>query len=406
MNFTEGVRQSFDVIAGNKVRSFLTMLGINFGVGCLIAISIVGLAFRDSIDSEMGKYGSTLLWVQPDWSAYASGENRTLLDRRDIAYFEGALPGLISSGTIFDRQDVVHYKGNSSPTSIFGVDPSHFDLFAVQLAEGRNFTADDIRYRKNVAILRPDIASTLFGEVEETPLGRIIRIGERNYTVIGITERQGQGFLSDGSNNTTIFVPQNLIASRIWGGPDIKYWVYIMKFDTADHVELADQRIRHYLGSRYGKIRENDRFRIQRMDTYVGMVDRVLNIVSMLILVIAVISIVVGGLGIMNIMLVAVTERTREIGVRMAVGARSRDILAQFVIEAISLCMLGGGTGILFGTGVAAIACAVLKWKFIVSAGIVVGALGISTVIGLIFGIYPAYRASKLMPIEALRSEV
>ncbi|MBI9101393.1 MAG: ABC transporter permease [Spirochaetales bacterium] len=430
MNITEGIRQSFDVISGNKIRSFLTMLGINFGVGCLIAISIVGLAFRDSINSEMGQYGSTLLWVQPDWHAYASGEQRTLLTKRDLAYFNSALPGIVGSGTIFDNTSSVSYKGNSTYTTIMGVDPAHFELFAVKIEKGRNFMEDDITHRRNVCIIRPDIESTLFSDEvtstmssgsdsdsgsgsvptsekgSDSSLGKIIRVGDRNFTVIGVTERMGQGFLSDGSDNNTVFIPQNLLASRIWGGPDIKYWVYLMKFDTPENVDLAEERILHYLDGKYGKIREEDRFRVERMDSYIGMVDKVLNIVSILILVIAVISIVVGGLGIMNIMLVAVTERTREIGVRMAVGARARDILSQFVIEAITLCLLGGGTGILFGSGLAAIACSILDWKFMISATIILGALSISTIIGLIFGIYPAYQASKLMPIDALRSDI
>ncbi len=404
MNITEGIKQSFDVIRGNKIRSFLTMLGINFGVGCLIAISIVGLAFRDSINNEMGQYGSTLLWIQPNWSAYVSRESRTFMNDRDLSYFNKALPGRVNSGSIFDDVDSASYRGNSTRTSVFGVDHSHFDLFSVEVTEGRNFIPDDFDQRRPVCILRPDIASTLFKE--QVPLGKVIRVGDKNFTVIGVTERQGQGFISDGSDNNTIFVPQHIIANKVWGGPDIKYWIYIMKFDTQENVDLAQERIEHYLANKYGEIRGEPRFKIERLDTYIGMVDKVLNIVSILILVIAVISIVVGGLGIMNIMLVAVTERTREIGVRMAVGAQGKDILIQFVIEAITLCLLGGGTGIIFGSGLAAIACSILKWKFFISAGIILGALSISTVIGLIFGIYPAYKASLLMPIEALRSDV
>jgi len=405
MNLTEGIRQSLEVIRGNKIRSFLTMLGINFGVGCLIAISIVGMAFRNSIDSEMGRYGTTLLWVQTNWSAYASREARTFLDGRDIRYFQTALPGLESDGSIFDSTETASWRGNSRQTGIMGVNYSHFDLFSVALEKGRNFLPEDFRLRRAVCILRPDIASVLFPDGDD-PLGKIIRLGDRNYTVIGVTERRGQGFVSDGSDNYTIFVPQDLLASRIWGGREIRYWIYLMKFETPADVDLASERIAHYLNSRYGELRGQPRFQISRLDSFVQTVDRVLNIVSMLILVIAVISIVVGGLGIMNIMLVAVTERTREIGVRMAVGARSRDILIQFVIEAITLCLLGGGTGILFGTGLAFIACAALKWRFFVSAGIVLGALGISTTIGLVFGIYPAWKASRLMPIEALRTEL
>lgn len=404
MNITEGLRQSIDVIRGNKVRSFLTMLGINFGVGCLIAISVIGLAFRDSVNSEMGRYGSTLLWVQPNWRAYASNESRTYMSERDKAYFEAALPGMISIESIFNATYNVSYKGNSSKTSVMGVEPAHFDMFSIKMEKGRLFMEDDLVNKRAVCVLRPDIAASLFED--EDPLGKIISINDRNFKVIGLTERMGQGFISDGSDNNTIFVSQDYVATRIWGGRDIKYWFLIMKFDVLENVNLAQERITHFLNNKYGKIRGEERFQIERLDTYVGMVDKILNIITVLVLVIAIISIIVGGLGIMNIMLVAVTERTREIGIRMAIGATSRDILIQFVIEAVALCLIGGGTGIIFGAALAAIACSILKWKFMISLSIVLGALFISTSIGLIFGIYPSYKASKLMPIEALRSEV
>ena len=404
MKITEGLRQSFEVIRGNKIRSFLTMLGINFGVGCLIAISVVGLAFRESINSEMGKYGSDVLWVYPDWSAYASREQRTLMNSRDIAYFHTALPGILKGCSIFEQTMPVKYRGNSIRTTIFGAADSHFEIFPVNLEDGRFFMDEDIKTRRPVCIIRPDIASSLFKG--EDPIGKVIQIGEKNFTVIGLTERKTQDFLNDGSDNNTIFVHQDFVATKIWGGRDYKYWIYIMKFDTPENVDLAEERIVSYLENRYGMIRGEPRFRVERLDSYIGMANKILNIISILVLVIAVISIVVGGLGIMNIMLVAVTERTREIGVRMAIGATSKDILIQFIIEAITFCLLGGGTGIIFGAGVGAIVCSILEWQFILSLSIIMGALFISTSIGLIFGIFPAWKASKMMPIDALRSEV
>lgn len=404
MKITEGLYQSLDVIRGNKVRSFLTMLGINFGVGCLIAISVIGLAFRDSVNSEMGRYGSTLLWVQTNWRAYASNENRTYMTDRDKKYFEAALPGMISIESLFNAAYPVSYKGNSSRTTVMGVEPAHFDMFSIKIERGRLFMSEDSANKRAVCILRPDIAATLFGD--EDPLGKMITINERNFEVIGLTERMGQGFISDGSDNNTVFVPEDYVATRVWGGRDIKYGFLIMKFDVQENVNRAQERIAAYLNQKYGKIRGEERFTIQRLDTYVGMVNKILNIITVLVLVIAIISIIVGGLGIMNIMLVAVTERTREIGIRMAIGATPRDILIQFVIEAVTLCLIGGGTGIIFGAVLAAVACSILQWKFLISLTIVLGALLISTSIGLIFGIYPSWKASKLMPIEALRSEV
>ena len=403
MNISEGVREAFDVIRGNKARSILTMTGINFGVGCLIAISVVGLAFRDSITNELGRYGSTLLWVQVNGRAYASREPRIFLREKDLQWFRSALPGFEAGESIFQRTYPASYRGETHRTTIMGVKPVHFDFFSIHVEKGRPFLEQDSANRSSVCILRPDIAAKLFRG--EDPLGRVIRIGDKNFTVIGLTERFTQGFLSDGSDNNTIFVPQEFVASRVWGGREIKYWIYIMRLDTQENVDHAAERVEDYLEKKYGELRGEKRFNIERLDSYVDMVDKILTIVSTLVLVIASISIVVGGLGIMNIMLVAVTERTREIGVRMAVGAKRADILSQFIIEAVILCLLGGGAGILFGSGLAAIACKILEWRFLISFGIVMMALGISTAIGLTFGIYPAYKASKLLPIEALRAE-
>ncbi len=403
MKFTEGLRESLGVIGGNKVRSFLTILGINFGVGCLIAISVVGLAFRNSIENEIGRYGSTMLWVQPDSRSYANSERRVLLDRKDINYFLQALPGLENSGSIFDQRYTASYRGETYTTMVYGSSPGYFDIFDIKISEGRLFIQQDLELRRPVCILRPDIAAKLFNS--EPPLGKQVRIGNRNYTVIGITERVNNNFLSDGSDDNTIFVPENFISSKIWGGINIKYWVYLLKFKTIDDVNIAEQRISNYLDKKYGDLRGNPRFRIERLDSYVDMADNILNIISTLILVIASISLVVGGLGIMNIMLVAVTERTREIGIRMAVGATRTDIIIQFIIEAIVLCLIGGGTGVIFGISLSAIACSILEWKFALPAVMVAGALGISSIIGIIFGIYPAWKASRLMPVEALRSE-
>jgi putative ABC transport system permease protein len=275
-------------------------------------------------------------------------------------------------------------------------------MFSIKIRGGRRLLPIDLELHRSVCVLRPDIATRLFHD--EDPVNRSVRIGERTYTVVGVTERLEQGFLSDGSDNNSIFVPYELVASRFWGS-ETRYWFLVMSFDSIAHVDVALNRITAYLDNTYGRLRGEDRFRVERLDAYIGIVKRVLGIVSTLVLAIAAISLVVGGLGIMNIMLVTVTERTREIGVRMAVGASRADVLSQFVVEAITLCLIGGGAGVLFGIGLAAIACAALQWRLLVTVPIVAAALGASTAIGLVFGIYPAYRASKLQPVDALRSE-
>ncbi len=403
MKITEGLRESFDVIRGNKVRSFLTILGINFGVGCLIAISVVGLGFRSSIESELGRYGSTLLWVQVNHRAYAMNESRILMDARDIAYFNGALPGVERGESLFDASYPVSYRGESFVTTVYGIEPVHFSMFDTRMASGRAILAQDMEARARVCVLRPDIAAKLFKG--DDPVGRTVMVDGRGFTVIGVTERLEGGFLSDGSDNNTVFVPAPFIASRVWGGSEVKYWVYLIRFRSPGDLDTAEERMAAYLDKRYGTLRGENRFRISRLDSFTKMTERILDIVNTLVTVIASISIVVGGLGIMNIMLVAVTERTREIGVRMAVGATRTDILSQFITEAVVLCLVGGITGVLFGLLLAAGACSFLKWQFVVPAGIVVGALAMACVIGMVFGIYPAYKASGLLPVEALRSE-
>ncbi|MDC7226919.1 MAG: ABC transporter permease [Spirochaetales bacterium] len=403
MKITEGLRESISVMGGNKIRAVLTILGINFGVGCLIAISVIGLAFRDSVGSEVGRYGSTLLWVQVDGNSYLKGESRILMDGRDIKFFKQALPGLQSSGTLFSETYTAAYMGESKEAQVLGVGPGHFEMFDSKIEKGRTFIEQDISLRKRVCVIRPDIAARLFKD--EDPLGKVIRLSERNYTVIGVTERANNMLLSDGSDNNTIFIPDSLVGAKIWGGNFVKYWIYLFKFDSIENVEIAEERINSYLEKKYGLLRDLPRFRVQRLDSFVGMIDRILNIITTLVTVIAAISIVVGGLGIMNIMLVAVTERTREIGIRMAVGATKTDIVVQFIIEAIVLCLIGGATGVFFGAVLAAVVCSILEWKFMLSFVIVAGALGISTFIGLVFGIYPAWKASRLMPVEALRSD-
>lgn len=404
MNITEGLRESVSVISGNKVRSFLTILGINFGVGCLIAISVIGLAFRESVGSEIGRYGSTMLWVQVDGRSYMSGEPRIPMDGRDIKFFKQTLPGLKSSGSLFNAAYTASYMGESAAVQVIGVSPGHFDMFDINIEKGRQYFEQDVNLRKRVCVMRPDIASRLFGD--EEPVGKTIRLSEKNYKVIGVTDRLSSMFLSDGSDNNTIFIPDYLVGSKIFGGNFIKYWIYLFKFESIEDVDIAQERISAYLEKRYGLLRGEPRFRIERLDSFVGMVDRILGIITTLVTVIAAISIVVGGLGIMNIMLVAVTERTREIGIRMAVGATRKDIVIQFIIEAVVLCLIGGGTGVVFGSALAAIVCKILEWKFMLSFLYVSGALTISTVIGLVFGIYPAWKASRLMPVEALRAEV
>jgi len=406
MYISEGIKQTFEVIRASKVRSFLTMLGINFGVGSLIAITIIGLSIRQSVNLQMNQYGSTLTYIQQNYEVYEPGETQSLLDDSDLRFFTKTLPGLTALDTFLHLNSNVGFQGKDKKAQIIGVMPDHFEIMLIKLKAGRFFTSSEADLQKKVCILGAEIAKSLFDTSD--PIGRNVQLFSNSFTVVGVREKMEQGLflLHDGSNDNSVYVPLDFTAKRIWQGNIKKYWAIIFKFDNNRNMDSAINRIEYYLDNKYGKIREQPRFQIRKLETFIGTINSVLDIINTLILVLAAISLVVGGLGIMNIMLVTVTERTREIGLRMAIGASRKDILHQFIIEAVTLCLIGGGIGVFFGITIAVIVCSIIKMAFIFSLLIVIAALAISTVIGLLFGIYPAYKASSLTPIEALRSEV
>jgi putative ABC transport system permease protein len=406
MNIEEGFRQSLDVLRANKTRSFLTMLGINFGVMSLVAISIIGLSFRGYISKEMAKYGSEIMWVFINDQAYARGEQRTLLSESDLAYFRRSLPGLEYSSTFFFTTAPAVAGGKTQTVSLFGVDTDYFQIFAAsrRIAKGRALLPDDELHRRAVCVVGPEIAGLLFGA--EEPVGRRVRFLDRSFTVVGVTAPNESTFVSDGTDDTTIWVPQAFVAARAFGGREKKYYVLLLKFASLAQVDGAVIRMENYFEQKYGLLRGEKRFRVMKFETFIQITNNVLDIVSTLILVISGISLLVGGLGIMNIMLVTVTERTQEIGMRQAVGARRRDVLSQFLIEAVFLCLIGGFVGVALGAAIAAVVCTLLQWAFVFSLAAVVLGLAIATAIGVLFGLYPAWKASRLTPVEALRVEV
>ncbi|MEM5948295.1 ABC transporter permease [Spirochaetia bacterium 38H-sp] len=405
MDIKQAVSQAFDVIRENKARSFFTILGINIGVAALIAISVIGIAFKTSINNEVGKYGSTLVWVQVNWRAYAKGEARALLDEKDL-YFFNNMKGIKSGEPVLFAYLSVQAKGKRKETDIVGVGEEHFRLFDIAIENGRSFSREELEKKARMCVIGPDLARFLFGRTNVT--GETLQIGAQLYTVAGVTETRNSQteFLSDGTGNMSVFIPYTILEKLSTGTSSRKYRIYLMDFDTVEDAKKASVHIKDYLIKRYGLLRDKERFRVEQLSSYVEMIDRILSIISLIVTVIAAVSILVGGLGIMNIMLVAVTERTREIGIRRAIGAKKKDILIQFLIEAVVLCLIGGGSGLFLGLLIAWIVCAILSWSFFISSLIVFSAITGASALGIIFGLYPSYMAARLMPVEALRYEV
>lgn len=405
MEIKQSLSQSFDVIRENKLRSFFTILGINIGVAALIAISVIGTAFKTSVNQKMGGYGTTLLWVHVNWRNYARGEKRILFDKKDVQFFQ-YLPGIKSLEPVLSSGITVQANGKTKNTDINGVGGAHFRVFNIAIQNGRHFRFLDVEKKSKICVIGPELAQFLFGRVNVA--GYEIQIGSQFYTIVGVTDsRNSHGaLLNDGGGNSSVYIPYTTFERMFSGTTSGRYQIYLMDFMTLSQSQKATRMIQDYLIKKYGLLRNKERFKVEQLSSYVKMVDKILSIVSLIVTVIAGVSILVGGLGIMNIMLVAVTERTREIGIRRAIGAKRKDILIQFLIEALVLCLIGGGSGLLLGFLIAWVVCSILSWPFLISALIVLFAIVGASSLGIIFGLYPSYMAAQLMPVEALRYEV
>ena len=400
MNVIEGLREALGSLFANKLRSILTILGIVIGVAAVIAVIAIGQGGKAVVINELEGWGSSMMWLEPNGQAYDDGQRRTPLDMEDIQTFS-AYDGVIAVAPLVDVRSQGRYRGNSEALMVRGTTADFHLIRAFDLSEGRFLSERDDEKGLKVAVLRPGIKDKLFGKGERS-IGERIRLGNIEFTVIGVTEEYKRGFTSDGTDNNTIFIPFQ-VAQKMRGTSDI--WFSFLKVRNTDSIERVENKIVSYLERRYGLIGKKNRFQVGRAKEIIDSANSILGTMAAIVSGIAAISLLVGGIGIMNIMFVSVTERTKEIGVRKAIGAKRADILSQFLIEAVVLCLIGGGIGILIGVGGAQLASILAKWPPLVSLSSVGLALGVSLAIGMFFGIYPAYRAARLDPVEALRFE-
>ena len=400
MNVFEGLGEALRALFANKLRSILTTLGIVIGVAAVIAVVAIGQGGKAVIINELEGWGSSMMWIEVNDAAYDEGGRRTPLKNEDIETFS-AYDEVIAVAPLVDVRSQARYRGVVEALRVRGTTADFYLIRAFGLTQGRFLSKGDDERGLKVAVLRPGIRDKLFG-IGGRSIGERIRLGNIEFTVVGVTEEYERGFTSDGSDNDTIFIPFR-VAQKMRATSDI--WFTFMKVESSDNIEKVEDRITSYLTRRYGLIGEKDRFKVGKAKEIIESANRILDTMAAIVSAIAAISLLVGGIGIMNIMFVSVSERTREIGVRKAIGAKRVDILAQFLIEAVVLCLIGGSIGILIGVGGAQLASILAKWPPLVSPGSVVLALGVSLAIGMFFGIYPAYRAARLDPVEALRFE-
>jgi putative ABC transport system permease protein len=407
MTAGEGFRESWDTISHNKLRTLLTMLGMNIGVAAVIAIMAGGLMARTAIMSGVESIGAALLWITPNYSAYDHSRDRLYLKPTDLDDMRSLVENAVFSPLLRSNQPVSR-GGFEDPNRIYGVVPAYNAIWQREVAVGRFISEEDVAAKRKVAVLGRDAARVFFSALRPGDvIGHTIRIGAQVFTVVGILTPRERSFVSDGSDNETIYVPYPALESVMswdrFGGPRVlSLDIQVNDVSNLDYTVTVLER---FLLARYGRIGEEPRFIVHKAEENIDTFNRIFSIISTVISLIAGVSLLVSGIGIMNIMLVTVTERTKEIGIRKAIGAKRADIMIQFLIEAVSICLIGGGIGILLGVGIAFAVAAVQGWHYLMPLYAIAMGIGVSVVIGLFFGIYPAMKASRLDPVVALTKE-
>ena len=408
--FTSALRIAFRALQVNKLRSALTMLGIVIGVMAVIATAAIGLGAKESIQAQIASIGSNIMIVIPG-SLTSSGMhmgtgNAVTLSETDARELPLQCPDIARAVPVVRGGAQVVYENSNWATIIFGTTPGFLDIRNIGIAEGAAFTQQDVDSANKVALLGKTVATNLFGDVD--PVGRTIRIKNVPFTVVGVLTPKGQS-ASGYDQDDLIVLPISTAKRKVLGiktaNADAVDAIMIQA-KSVDRIQVAQEeatallRQQHHLAPS-----EEDDFSIRSMQEIFAARLASSRIMSMMLGAVASVSLVVGGIGIMNIMLVSVSERTREIGLRQAVGAKPGDILTQFLIEAVALSLLGGSVGVVLGIGTSLLIAAFAKWSMIISPWAVIMSVCFSAVVGISFGYYPARKAAYLDPIEALRAE-
>ncbi len=406
MNYKNLIKVALKALSNNKFRGFLTMLGIIIGVGSVIAMLAIGQGSKRSIREQISEMGSNMIMIHPGTGRFggvrqsaSSMQTLKIEDYKTIinesSYISACSPSVNSSGQAI-------YGANNTPTTIYGINQDYMDIRKYTVSEGEMFTNQDVARAAKVCVVGQTIVDNLFPNGED-PLGKTIRFGKIPFKIIGVLTSKGYNSMGMDQDDL-ILAPYTTVQKRILA---ITYLQGI--FASAVTEELSDKAIdeltailRQNHNIRPG---EEDDFNIRSQEELSSMMSSTSDLMTVLLACIAGISLLVGGIGIMNIMYVSVTERTREIGLRMSIGAKGRHILWQFLIEAVIISVVGGIIGVLLGIGAAAAIKYIAGWPVFVQPYSVILSFAVCTVTGIFFGWYPAKKASNLDPIEAIRYE-
>lgn len=404
--FWESVLIAFEGLKANKLRSFLTMLGIIIGVGAVIAMVSLGLGVQQKVQNSIAGLGSNLLVVMPGANSpsggvrLAAGSNITLT-YQDAKAIAKEIAGVKYVAPAVSSQFQIIYGNQNWKTNVQGTTPDFLAVRNFQVSSGTFFSTSEENSRSRVAVLGQTVADNLFPNT--SPVGKTIRINNAPFRVIGVLESKGQSSMGQDQDDTVI-IPLSTAQDRVLG---ITYLhnlsIQVESDKVIDQVQedvTALLRTRHHIAAN-----ATDDFTVRNLTALMSTAKETTQTITLFLGAIAAISLIVGGIGIMNIMLVSVTERTREIGIRKALGATYSNILLQFLIEAIVISVTGGLIGIGLGVAGAYAITQLAAWNTVISPAAILGSFSVTVIIGLFFGIYPARKAALLDPIEALRYE-
>ncbi len=402
--YKEGFLMAWSSLIANKMRSLLTMLGIIIGVAAVIALVSIGYGVRQQITESISSLGSNLLMVYPGAPRTpgvrpVAGANKTikLSDYEAISKMDSVQ----AASPVAANSYLTVYMSKNWTTTVNGANADFQYVNNWSMKSGRFITDSQIERRERVAVIGATVAKNLFGD--EDPIGKDVRIDKNSFKIVGVLDEKGSGAMGNDQDDI-IVVPYTTMMERVMG-VDYLRMIYIQAKEGQD-LDRVQADIENILRVRHGiKNPDLDDFNVNNMASIMKTVEENTATMTLFLGAVAAISLLVGGIGIMNIMLVSVTERTREIGVRKALGATYRTIITQFLIEAIVISLVGGAIGIIVGIGASQLIGAVANIKTVVTTGPILLSFGFSMTIGLVFGLYPARKAAKLNPIDALHYE-